>query len=309
MPTADDATARIYLLKRDLLSLRRAVSPLVDVCNRLIRFDLPHIPADTRPYFRDVYDHIVRLNETIDAQRELLTTALEAHLSLMSVAQNEHMKRYHRLGGDDRRADDDRGIYGMNFENMPELEWSYGYHISIVVMVCRVRGTLRRFKCLVWSASIPNRPTPDLRAQRPNPNFLQLSTLQFAVGDEQLRWALGVGYRRPCRKARTLGRPEAKPRAPRSRCRSPGGSVGQPPPAARMQRAARPSPRKTRRWARRLRPARGAEAVGRDGKHHSIRNVVMPTVMNGCSTTSHHQPHVEVVDEHHHVSMRRTAAK
>ena len=98
--------ARIYLLKRDLLALRRAVSPLVDVCNRLMRFDLPHIPDDTRPYFRDVYDHIVRLNETIDAQRELLTTALEAHLSLMSVRAERAHEAHHRVGGDDRRADD-----------------------------------------------------------------------------------------------------------------------------------------------------------------------------------------------------------
>ena len=61
------ATAKIYRLKRDLLALRRAVSPLVDVCNRLMRFETPHVPDETRVYFRDVYDHVVRLNETIDA--------------------------------------------------------------------------------------------------------------------------------------------------------------------------------------------------------------------------------------------------
>jgi magnesium transporter len=134
-PTTSDASARIYHLKRDLLTLRRAVSPLVEVCNRLMRFDMPHIPEETRHYFRDVYDHILRLNETIDAQRELLTTALEAHLSLMSVAQNEHMKRITAWAGMIAVPTMIAGIYGMNFSNMPELGWTYGYYASLAVMV------------------------------------------------------------------------------------------------------------------------------------------------------------------------------
>jgi magnesium transporter len=133
-PTGGDATARIYRLKRDLVALRRAVSPLVDVCNRLMRFDLPHIPEDTKPYFRDVYDHVVRLNESIDTQRELLSTALEAHLSVMSVAQNEHMKRITAWAAMIAVPTMIAGIYGMNFANMPELAWDYGYYVSLTVM-------------------------------------------------------------------------------------------------------------------------------------------------------------------------------
>jgi len=133
-PTSSDATARIYRLKRDALTLRRAVSPLVDVCNRLIRFELPLIPEDTRPYFRDVYDHVLRLNEAIDAQRELLTTALEAHLSLMSVAQNEHMKRITAWAAMIAVPTMIAGIYGMNFAHMPELQWEYGYYLSLATM-------------------------------------------------------------------------------------------------------------------------------------------------------------------------------
>jgi Mg2+ and Co2+ transporter CorA len=93
-------------------------------------------------YFRDVYDHIVRLNETIDAQRELLTTALEAHLSIMSHAQNEHMKRITAWAAMIAVPTMIAGIYGMNFRNMPELSWSYGYYVSIGVMAaaCRARG-------------------------------------------------------------------------------------------------------------------------------------------------------------------------
>ena len=149
-PTASDATARIYLLKRDLVALRRAVSPLADVCNRLLRFDIPHIPADTRPYFRDVYDHIMRLNESIDAQRELLTSALEAHLSLMTVAQNEHMKRITAWAAMIAVPTMIAGIYGMNFEGMPELHWRYGYMFSLVAMVVSCLGLYIGFKRSRW---------------------------------------------------------------------------------------------------------------------------------------------------------------
>ena len=95
---------RIYTLKRDLLEIKRAVSPLIDICNRLMRFDLDLIPEDARPYFRDVYDHAIRINEMVDTLRELLATALEANLSLISIAQNEAMKRLAALGRDHRGA-------------------------------------------------------------------------------------------------------------------------------------------------------------------------------------------------------------
>jgi magnesium transporter len=144
------ATAQIYRLKRDLLSLRRAVSPLVEVCNRLMRFDMPNIPDDTRVYFRDVYDHVVRLNETIDAQRELLTTALEVNLSLMSVAQNEHMKRLAAWAAMIAVPTMIAGIYGMNFANMPELTWSFGYYVSLAVMAFAVGGLYIGFKRSGW---------------------------------------------------------------------------------------------------------------------------------------------------------------
>jgi hypothetical protein len=88
-----DTTMRIYTLKRDLLEIKRGVSPLVDICNRLMRSDLDLIPDDARPYFRDVYDHAIRINEKVDGLRELLSTALEANLFLTTIAQNEATKR------------------------------------------------------------------------------------------------------------------------------------------------------------------------------------------------------------------------
>jgi magnesium transporter len=145
-----DTTARIYRLKRDLLKLRGAVGPLVEVCNRLMRFENPLIPEETRPYFRDVYDHVVRLNETIDVQRELLTSALEATFSLMSVAQNEHMKRLAAWAAMIAVPTMIAGIYGMNFDVMPELRWSYGYYASLVTMGLAVAGLYVGFKRSGW---------------------------------------------------------------------------------------------------------------------------------------------------------------
>jgi magnesium transporter len=144
------ATAQIYRLKRDLLSLRRAIAPLVEVCNRLMRFELPNIPDDTRPYFRDVYDHVIRMNETIDVQRELLTTALEANLSLMSVAQNDHMKRLAAWAAMIAVPTMIAGIYGMNFRHMPELAWEYGYYGSLLTMVLACGGLYVGFKRSGW---------------------------------------------------------------------------------------------------------------------------------------------------------------
>ena len=147
----DRATVeRIYDLKRNLLEIKRAVSPLVDVCNRLMRFDLPLIPDDTRPYFRDVYDHAIRINEAVDRQRELLTGALEAHLSLIAVAQNDAMKKLAGWAAIIGVPTMVAGIYGMNFKFMPELEWHFGYPLVMTVIVAACDILYVRFKRAGW---------------------------------------------------------------------------------------------------------------------------------------------------------------
>ena len=111
--------------------MKRAVAPLIDICNRLIRFDLELIPEATRPYFRDVYDHVVRINEMIDSLSQLVTTALEANLSLMSVAQNEDTKRLAAWAAIIAVPTMVAGLYGMNFSYMPSctgstaIRWSW----------------------------------------------------------------------------------------------------------------------------------------------------------------------------------------
>ena len=118
---------RIYELKRELLSLRRIVTPLVEITTRMLRFDLPLIDKHSHPYFRDVHDHAIRVSETVDTLRELLTSALEANLLLASVGQSEVMKKLAGWAAILAVPTAIAGIYGMNFDYMPELGWRYGY--------------------------------------------------------------------------------------------------------------------------------------------------------------------------------------
>ena len=141
---------RIYDLKRNLVEVKRAVSPLVDVCNRLIRFDMPLIHEDTRPYFRDVYDHAIRINEHVDTLRELLTGALEAHLSLTAVSQNDAMKKLAGWAAIIGVPTMVAGVYGMNFKFMPELEWRYGYPGVIAGLLATCVYLYYRFKRSGW---------------------------------------------------------------------------------------------------------------------------------------------------------------
>src|SRR5437870_8277059 len=130
--------------------MKRAVAPLVDMCNRLIRTDMTLIPDDVRAYFPDVYDHVIRINEMIDTLRELLTTALEANLSLISVSQNEAMKRLAGWAAIFAVPTMIAGIYGMNFKLMPELDWALGYPLAMTVMVVACAFLYYKFKRSGW---------------------------------------------------------------------------------------------------------------------------------------------------------------
>jgi len=130
-----ETTQQIYQLKRDLLEVKRAVSPLVEVCNRLTRFEIKCISEETRPYFRDVYDHVVRINEMVENTRELLNTALEANFSLISISQNDVSKKFAGWAAIIAVPTMVAGFYGMNFRFMPEIEWEYGFYAVILLTV------------------------------------------------------------------------------------------------------------------------------------------------------------------------------
>jgi len=143
-------TMRIYRLQRDLVEVKRAISPLVDVSNRLMRFDLALLADDTRPYFRDVYDHVIRINEMVDTLRELLTTALEVNLSLIAVSQNEAMKKLAAWAAIIAVPTMIAGIYGMNFKFMPELQWTFGYPLAMAAILGICSGLYVSFKRSGW---------------------------------------------------------------------------------------------------------------------------------------------------------------
>jgi magnesium transporter len=145
-----DPAAQIYHLQGELLAIKRVVSPLIEVCNRLMRFDLTLISDDTQPYFRDVYDHAIRVNEMIDTLREMLTTALEANFSLMSIAQNDVMKSFAGWGAIFALPTMVAGIYGMNFEFMPELHLSFAYPLVMIVTLGLCAALYLRFRRAGW---------------------------------------------------------------------------------------------------------------------------------------------------------------
>ncbi len=131
-----ETTEQIYTLKRELLEIKRAVSPLIDISNRLMRFDLKFISEEVQPYFRDVYDHAVRINEMVDNARELLNTALDANFSLISISHGEVSKRFAGWAAIIAVPTMVAGFYGMNFKFMPELRWHYGYPLIVGLTLC-----------------------------------------------------------------------------------------------------------------------------------------------------------------------------
>ena len=113
-------------------------------------FDTAIVADDVRPYFRDVYDHVVRVNETIDTLRELVTGALEAKLSLLSLAQNDVTKQLAAWAAILAVPTMIAGVYGMNFDFMPELHWRYGYLVIMFAMASACGFLYWRFKKAGW---------------------------------------------------------------------------------------------------------------------------------------------------------------
>src|SRR6478752_5719786 len=127
-------TERIYLLKRQVINLHRATAPLSEPLGRLTDGRYAQSHEKLRPYFRDVYDHLLRTGQTADQFRELLTSILEANLTQVSVRQNEEMRKISAWAAILAVPTLIAGVYGMNFRNMPELRWHYGYQTAVAVM-------------------------------------------------------------------------------------------------------------------------------------------------------------------------------
>jgi magnesium transporter len=131
-PTAID---RLYTLRRELLRLRNAAVPLLDVCQRLEHADVLPIDKPMQPHFRDVTDHVRRVREEIDTMREVLAFAFEASLMTGQVSQTEITRQLAAWAAILAVPTAAAGIYGMNFEHMPELKWQYGYFIMLAAVL------------------------------------------------------------------------------------------------------------------------------------------------------------------------------
>ena len=141
---------RIYKLKREVLQFGHAVGPLVDPVDRLARGKYGVIHPQVRTYFRDVNDHLLRAHDQLEGFRDLLTSVLQANLTQVGVRQNEDMRKISAYVAMAAVPTLIAGIYGMNFDHMPELRWELGYPAALAVMAGIVGYLFWRFKRAGW---------------------------------------------------------------------------------------------------------------------------------------------------------------
>ncbi|MFI9229264.1 magnesium and cobalt transport protein CorA [Streptomyces rimosus] len=141
---------RIYQLKREVLEFKRAVSPLLRPMQVLSERPMRLIDTDIQKYFRDVADHLARVTEQVLSFDDLLNSILQANLAQATVAQNEDMRKITSWAAIFAVPTMIAGIYGMNFEYMPELKWKYGYPLVLLVTVAICFGIHRGFKRNGW---------------------------------------------------------------------------------------------------------------------------------------------------------------
>lgn len=145
-----DEGNRIYLLKREVVELRRAVVPLTEPLRLLATTEMELISAKARTYFRDVEDHLAQVVERVSSFDELLTTLVSANLAQVSVAQNEDMRKISAWVAIISVPTMVAGVYGMNFKHMPELNWVWSYPTVIVVVIVACFFLHRAFKRNGW---------------------------------------------------------------------------------------------------------------------------------------------------------------
>ncbi|QCI63373.1 magnesium and cobalt transport protein CorA [Phreatobacter stygius] len=141
---------RLYLLRRDLLRLRNAVGPLVEVCRRLEHDNLAMVRASMQPLFRDVTDHVKTIQEQIDSLREVLAFAFEASLLVGQAQETAVSKKLASWLAIIAVPTAIAGIYGMNFKHMPELHWEYGYYMVVGIIATTCSVLFWRFRRAGW---------------------------------------------------------------------------------------------------------------------------------------------------------------
>ena len=124
----------LYALKHKLMVMRHAVEPLIEVVHKLYGGRVPSVCVGVQEYFRDVYDHLLRISQQLDGLRDMVITALSVNLSMITLGENEVVKRLAAYAALVAVPTLIAGIYGMNFEHMPELKWTFGYPLALFLM-------------------------------------------------------------------------------------------------------------------------------------------------------------------------------
>jgi magnesium transporter len=148
--TAQQNIEELYHLKHRLMVLRHAVEPLIEVTYRLYGGRVPQVCMGTQDYFRDIHDHLLRVSQALDGLRDMVGTAMSVNLSLITLAENEVTKRLASYAALIAVPTLIAGIEGMNFKHMPELDWSLGYPVSLLVMIVADWLLYRNFKRVGW---------------------------------------------------------------------------------------------------------------------------------------------------------------
>ena len=149
-PGRSNPAQRIYRLKREVLEFNRAAAPLVEPIDRLAKGHYEVVHPEVRAYFRDVNDHLIRVHEQLESYRDLLTSILHANLAQITVRQNDDVRRISAIVAIVAVPTLIAGIYGMNFEHMPELGWTFGYPLVLVVMLTLCTLLYRFFRRAGW---------------------------------------------------------------------------------------------------------------------------------------------------------------
>jgi magnesium transporter len=140
----------LYYVKQKLTALKHATAPLMEISGKLFGGRVPVVCAGLGEYFRDIYDHVVRLNLTIDTARDTVTTAIQVNLAMITIGESEVTKRLAAYAALVAVPTMIAGIYGMNFEHMPELKWTFGYPLTIGLMAAIDAWLWSRFRKAGW---------------------------------------------------------------------------------------------------------------------------------------------------------------
>jgi magnesium transporter len=140
----------LYAIKQKLMVLKHAAGPLHEAASKLYGGRVPEVCASTQEYFRDVYDHLFRINQSIDSLRDMVTTAISVNLSLITLQENETTKQLAAYAALVAVPTMIAGVYGMNFEHMPELKWGFGYPFTVALMAGIDVYLFRRFRKAKW---------------------------------------------------------------------------------------------------------------------------------------------------------------